>query len=283
MERIKSLLHNKSFWTRLITGIIFISVITVIFILGYTTMLVVLGIISLMGIWEVLRATKLLYTPFAVTAVIADILYYILIGFYDREYITLYMVFMFAIYAIANIIIYILKYPGYQLSELFGAFFSVFYIGVPLSFLYITRVHAWGAYLVWLAVWASWGADVFAYLGGMLFGTHRVFPLISPKKTREGCICGILGSGLLGFLYALCVHSTLTDFDLELLIFPLVCMLGSLIGMFGDLFASAIKRTVGIKDYSNLLPGHGGIMDRFDSIILVSPVIYAITIIMRFW
>lgn len=277
------LFRKKSFWTRTITGIIFIGVIAVIFILGYTTMLVVLGIISLMGIWELLRATKILYTPFAVTAFIADILFYVLIGFYDREYVTLYMVFLFAIFAIADIIIYILNYPKYSLTELFGSYFSVFYIGVTLSFLYITRVHAWGAYLVWLAVASSWGADVFAYLGGMLIGTHRVFPTISPKKTREGCICGILGAGLLGFLYALCVHWVLTDFSLELLIFPVVCMLGAVISLFGDLFASAIKRTVGIKDYSNILPGHGGILDRFDSIILVSPVIYAITILIRFW
>ena len=117
----------------------------------------------------------------------------------------------------------------------------------------------------------------------MLFGKHRIFPAISPKKTLEGCAGGVFGAGLLGFLYALCVKEYILDLNSELIIFPIVCMIGAVIGMFGDLFASAIKRNVGIKDYSNLLPGHGGVMDRFDSVILVSPVIYVITILIRLW
>ena len=280
-SRVSKLIHNKTFWQRVITGVILLAVLALIFILGYTVMLCVLGVLSLVGIWEFMKVHDLLWKPFAITAFLADIGYYIMIRFYDWPYMTLYMVFLFAIFAIADIIIFVLNYQKYTLNQLFASFFSVFYIGVSLSFLYLTRVHPWGAYLVWLAVFSSWGCDIFAYLSGMLFGKHRIFPTISPKKTLEGCAGGIVGSGLLGFLYALCVKGFILDLDSEMIIFPIVCMVGAVIGMFGDLFASAIKRNVGIKDYSNLFPGHGGVLDRFDSVILVSPVIYVITIIIR--
>jgi len=280
---LSKLLHKKSFWTRLSTGIVLVILLALIFILGYTVMLCVLGVLSLIGMWEFFRAQDLLWKPFAITAFIADAIYYILIRFYDGTNMALYMVFLFSIFAIADIMIYIIKYPDYTLNQLFSSYFSVFYIGVSLSFLYLTRVHPWGAYLVWLAIFSSWGCDIFAYLFGMLFGRHRLFPQISPKKTLEGCAGGIFGSGLLGFIYALCVQGYITDINSEAIIFPIVCMAGAVIGMFGDLFASAVKRSVGIKDYSRLLPGHGGILDRFDSVILVSPVIYVITILIRLW
>ena len=279
--RIANLIHKKSFRTRLITGIILVAILVLTFVIGYTFMLCVVGILSLMGMWEYFNAQQLLWKPFVYVSFIVDILYFVMIRFYASPYIALYMVFLFALYAIADIIIFILKYPAYTLQEMFASFFSVFYIGVTLSFLYLTRVSPWGAYFVWLAIIASWGCDIFAYLGGMLIGSHHVFKLISPKKTREGCICGVIGSGLVAFIYALCVKKYILDFNTELLVFPIVCMLASFIGMIGDLFASAIKRAADIKDYSHLLPGHGGILDRFDSVILVSPVIYLITILIR--
>jgi len=276
-----NLLHSRSFWTRAVTGISVCAVLALIFILGYTVMLCVLGILSLMGLWELFKAQGLLWKPFAITAIIVDVLYYILIRFFDRPYISLYMVFLFALFAITNIIIYVITYATSDLHDVFASFFGVFYVGVSLSFLYITRVHPWGAYLVWLAIISSWGCDVCAYLVGMLIGKHRIFPQISPKKTIEGCIGGIIGSGILAFVYAICVKGYILDLKNEMIIFPIVCMAGAVIGMFGDLFASAIKRKVGIKDYSSLLPGHGGILDRFDSVILVSPIIFVVTILIR--
>ena len=280
-QKISDLVKKKSFRERVITGIILVAVLVLIFVLGYTIMLCVVGVLSLVGIWEFLRAEKILGKPFAYTAFIADIIYYVLIRFYAEENIALYMVFLFSLFAISDIIIYVLNYTKYTLYDLFASYFSVFYIGVTLSFLYLTRVHPWGAYLVWLAICASWGSDIFAYLTGMLFGKHKAFPVISPKKTYEGCIGGIIGAGFLGFIYALCVRGYILDMDHELILFPIICMVGSIVGIFGDLFASCIKRNAGIKDFSRLLPGHGGILDRFDSVILVSPVIYAITILLR--
>ncbi len=277
------ILKNKSFITRAITSVIIFAFTVLAFVLGYTIMLCILGVLSLIGLWEFYRAQDILWKPFAICGFVADIFYYVLIRFYGNEYSALYLIFLLAMFVIAEMLIFILNYPKYSLQDVYMSFFGVFYVGVTLSFLYITRVHDWGAYLVWLAIWSSWGSDVFAYLGGMLFGKHRAFPDISPKKTYEGCLSGVIGAGILGFIWALIVQNIVPVTDNELIIFPIACMVGSVIGMVGDLFASAIKRSVGIKDYSNLFPGHGGVLDRFDSVIAVSPVIYVVTLLIRIW
>lgn len=115
----------------------------------------------------------------------------------------------------------------------------------------------------------SWGADTAAYFGGTFFGKHKLAPVVSPKKTYEGSFCGILGSVLLtvivGFIYS--ANSVKIDW-----VFVLVAaVVFAVIGMVGDLFTSQIKRDRGIKDYGNIMPGHGGVLDRFDSVLLISP------------
>ena len=282
-SKVQELIESKSFSTRLVTGIIVAAVVAIGFIFGYTIMLVFLGILSLIGLWEFYRANNLLWQPFAVTGFIADILYYILIRFYGSEYTTIYMVLLFAFYAIADIIIFVIKYPKYSLQSLFTSYFAVIYVGLLFSFLYLIRVHSWGAYLVWLAVIAAWGCDICAYLGGMILGKRKLFPVLSPKKTWEGCVSGVVGAGLFAFIYALIVSPIIESNRHDYLLFPLICMVAAVIGIFGDLFASAVKRQTGIKDYSSALPGHGGILDRFDSLIVIAPVVYAVTILIRYW
>ena len=100
-----------------------------------------------------------------------------------------------------------------------------------------------------------------------LLGKHKLIPKVSPKKTIEGSVGGILGSTL-----GCAVFGYIFKLDLTAMI--LIGSLGSIIAQFGDLFASSIKRYVGIKDYGKLIPGHGGILDRFDSVILVAPFVY---------
>lgn len=116
------------------------------------------------------------------------------------------------------------------------------------------------------------GADVFAYLGGSLFGKHKLMPKISPKKTVEGAISGLLGASGLGLLS---MYFTFGNSFMNIKTVFILIVVG-ILAEIGDLFASSIKREVGIKDYSDLLPGHGGILDRFDSLIFVA---YAISII----
>ena len=130
-----------------------------------------------------------------------------------------------------------------------------------------------GKYIVWLIFLCSWGCDTCAYLVGVMFGKHKMAPVLSPKKSIEGGIGGVVGAALLGFIYASVFVDQLT-IEKAKIIFPIVCAVGGIISQIGDLTASGIKRDHDIKDYSQLIPGHGGILDRFDSVIITAPIIF---------
>ena len=109
----------------------------------------------------------------------------------------------------------------------------------------------------------------------MLFGKHKLAPVLSPKKSIEGAVGGVVGAALLGAIYGAAVNSYMVMNNASLL-FAIICAVGAVISQFGDLIASGIKRQHGIKDYGKLIPGHGGILDRFDSVIFTAPLIYAL-------
>ena len=131
---------------------------------------------------------------------------------------------------------------------------------------------------VWIVIIAAFASDIFAYFTGYFFGKHKMAPVLSPKKTIEGAIGGLIGSSLLSWVFGLVFMKDMAWVCL------LLGLVGGLAGMAGDLTASAFKRRMGIKDYGNLIPGHGGIMDRFDSVIFVAPVVYyVICIVYGLW
>ncbi|MGL6106759.1 phosphatidate cytidylyltransferase [Romboutsia sp.] len=147
-------------------------------------------------------------------------------------------------------------------------FFGIVYVGMFLDFIVLTlNTFQFGKIYVWIIFIIAFMTDICAYFAGYLFGKHKLIPKVSPKKTIEGGIGGILGSTLGCILFGYI-------FNLDLTSMVIIGSLGSIVAQFGDLFASSIKRYVGIKDYGKLIPGHGGILDRFDSVILVAPFVY---------
>ena len=150
------------------------------------------------------------------------------------------------------------------------SFFGAAYTGLLLSGIVVVRTalpDPWGGVLVigiFLSIWAN---DSFAYLVGSKIGKHKMAPVLSPKKSIEGAVGGVVGAALLGVIYAAATQGKMAEY-------ALICAVGALISMVGDLAASAIKRNQNIKDYGKLIPGHGGILDRFDSVIITAPVIY---------
>lgn len=152
--------------------------------------------------------------------------------------------------------------------------FGILYIVLFTMFIPLLAGTENGKILIWYALIAAWGTDVFAFLIGNTFklGKHK-FSKISPKKSIEGCIAGLIGAVVVSFIYSLCINNFF-DFGMPYIKTLIVAILLSIVGQFGDFAASSIKRFVGIKDFSNLIPGHGGLLDRIDSLIFIAPFAY---------
>lgn len=158
------------------------------------------------------------------------------------------------------------------INDIAITFFGICYISLFLMFIPLIHSMEYGKFLVWFVLAAAWGTDIFAYLTGKAIGKHK-FSKISPNKTIEGCIGGIIGAIVFGvglaFAFNMIFH---TNFSyITILLIEIVL---SVVGQIGDFAASSIKRYVGIKDFSNLIPGHGGILDRLDSVIFIAPFAY---------
>lgn len=127
-----------------------------------------------------------------------------------------------------------------------------------------------GQFIVLLPLLAAWGADTCALFAGMAFGKHKLAPVVSPKKTVEGAVGGVVGGALLVLLASVLLNIFL---DLEMPVWTAVLLggAGAVLGEIGDLSFSVIKRQTGIKDYGHIFPGHGGVLDRFDSVLFVAP------------
>lgn len=175
---------------------------------------------------------------------------------------------------------YVAVFPKIRIEKVVAAFFAFLYAPVMLSFVYLTRMCPQGIYIVWLILISSWGCDTCAYLVGILIGKKKIFPVLSPKKSLEGCIGGVLGAALIGGLYGHFVVEPVFPDQTVAWIIAFICAASSVASQMGDLAASGIKRNHDVKDYGKLIPGHGGIMDRFDSMIVTAPVIYFLTILM---
>lgn len=149
--------------------------------------------------------------------------------------------------------------------------FGIIYIPYFLMFLTLTRQLEFGEYLVWYILLGAWVTDSFAYLVGTKFGKHK-FSKISPNKSIEGSIAGIIATAVAFGIYTQFLISRNVELNCAEMIF--IGIIVSIISQIGDLAASAIKRYCTIKDFGTIMPGHGGILDRFDSIIMISPFVY---------
>ena len=154
-----------------------------------------------------------------------------------------------------------------QLEDMTSTLLGIIYV-IFFSYHIVLIDQSQHRVLIWLVFLAAFGTDIMAYFTGMALGRHKLCPDLSPKKSIEGAVGGVLGSivfcGIFGWFV---MPEALT----ECLVIVLV---GSVFAQLGDLSASAFKRRMGIKDYGNLIPGHGGILDRFDSVLFTAPLVY---------
>lgn len=254
------------FKTRLLSGILLVAIALLTIISGGPVLFVTLLCVSMIGMQELYKVMKVREESFQVLEIagyLAAVLYYGAVYLdFDRYGM---MAVIFAL--ILLMFVYVFTYPRFRAEQIMAAYFGVIYVAVMLSFIYLTRNLPDGKFLVWLIFLCSWGCDTCAYCVGMLIGKHKMAPVLSPKKSVEGGVGGVAGAALLGVAYAAATNGPMMEY-------AVICGVGALISMVGDLAASAIKRNQGIKDYGKLIPGHGGILDRFDSVIFTAPVIY---------
>lgn len=176
------------------------------------------------------------------------------------------------LYGIFAVVMILIKHRELDL----GKIALIYGLPVPfaLAFYFLNSIISanGGIYYLLLLLNFSSVCDMGAYFTGVTMGKHKLCPEISPKKTVEGAIGGIVSSLIVTLIITLCFRNSIIN---QNIILPLILTVPfCVLGMMGDLFASVIKRAVGLKDYGNLIPGHGGIMDRVDSIIMLAPLMF---------
>lgn len=268
------------FWTRLASGVVLLALAISTFALGGIPLALILWAISMTAFRELTKALQcgVEKSRNALEWIgLAGITGYYLSMYFSGSH-TLLLMCIVGVF-LAVMFAYVITFPRYHANQVMAAFFSFFYGPVLLSFIYQTRMCPQGIYMVWMILISSWGCDTCAYAVGKLIGRKKVFPRLSPKKSLEGCIGGVLGAALLGWLYGLSFVERAFPEGKAWMI-AVICGIGAVMSMAGDLAASAIKRNHDIKDYGKLIPGHGGIMDRFDSVIVTAPMTYFLTILL---
>ena len=256
---------------RVISGICLVAITAPALYFGGWFLYALCLVISLVGNFELLRVAGLEKSPLGICAYVATIAYYMTMLSPDHRYSILVLVAAF----LAQMSVYVFTFPKYKAENVMWSFFGIIYVTVMLAYIYETRTLDNGVYLVWLIFVSSWGNDTFAYFTGVLIGKHKMAPVLSPKKSVEGAIGGIAGATILGIIYGSIVSTRMSEvIGSPVLTFAVASCVGAILAIVGDLAASAIKRNYNVKDYGKLIPGHGGILDRFDSVIFTAPIVY---------
>ena len=270
------------FWTRLASGIILLIIAIAAMFVGEWPLLLLLYGCSMVAFRELTKVLgcatdKKKFNALEVIGFLGVTCYYAAVYFsIDKVMLLMCIVGLF----LAEMFWYVMTFPKYKADQVVAAVFSYMYAPLLLSFVYLTRMSSEGEYLVWLILISSWGCDTCAYAVGKLIGKKKIFPKLSPKKSLEGCFGGVFGAALIGGLYGhFFVENVLPDQNVTWAI-AFICAVAAVMSMVGDLAASAIKRNHEIKDYGTLIPGHGGIMDRFDSMTVTAPMIYFLSLLM---
>lgn len=262
------------FITRLISGVIVLAIAVAAMLLGGNILFAFVALISLIGMTELYKTSGIEKEWPGYAGYLAAIIYeaVIWLGTPNGGLMAV------AVGVLLIMAVYVFTFPKYKADEIFCAISGIVYVTVLMSFIYQVRMLGDGLYIIPLIFICAWGNDTCAYCVGMLIGKHKMSPKLSPKKSIEGFVGGIAGAVIIGCIYGHFFGSQLTSLSSPVVACGIISGVGALIAVVGDLAASAIKRDKGIKDYGRLIPGHGGILDRFDSILFTAPVVYILAV-----
>lgn len=262
---------------RVITGLLGVVVLVVV-LFFYETLVfnAAVAVIAALAVFEILHSTRYVKNRFVL---FCAVLYGAAIPFYDRLQDSRSFFYVTILYIAVLLGALLACHQKTMFTEITTAAFVS--LVVPLGFgilIYIRDNTAHGLFLTLLACVAAWISDTAAYFVGRACGKHKLSPLISPHKTVEGAIGGVCFAVLFFLLFCWGYQSILagqgTEVEVSYLTAALIGAVSSMVGICGDLTASVIKRQTGIKDFGTIMPGHGGIMDRFDSFLFAAPALY---------
>ena len=265
--------------TALIFGIVFIGAMLLMNTIIFPAFV---ALLSAMAVWEIEKAVGLSNKMIAAASLAVSVA----IPFITHFGVSFSVAPFGCLYVVLTFTFMLLKFETTKFEQAVIALFASVCVPFSFSLMIVFRdIYKYfdgytkidGIFLLVLSFFAAWMTDIFAYFVGSKFGKHKLCPKISPKKSVEGAIGGVVGAVLLNTLL-LFIFKTFFFEGESILSYITVIVLSlilSVVSMFGDLAASTIKRNFGIKDFGKLLPGHGGIMDRFDSALFVMPVLYA--------
>ncbi len=265
--------------TRIITAVVAICILIPVLIFSYTPALpIMLALCSFIAIWEMMNCIGLkkayaLQVPLYIAAVGFPFLLRYATDAGEVRRVALVSCLVLALYFFA---VLTFSHGKYKLADIAVAFMTSFYIIAGFNAIQFLHDYQLGGRYVYLAVFiGAWVTDTFAYFCGMLFGRggkHKLIPDVSPKKTVEGSIGGTVFCILAMLLFGFIINQV-TEMHANYLVLAVAGLLASVVSQIGDLCMSVIKRTYGIKDYGKLFPGHGGVLDRFDSVLAVAIVL----------
>ena len=265
--------------TRIISGIIMGVIVACVLALGFLVQPIIItlavALIAAGAVYELIHNAAGIKSKIAVSGSIVFAFLYVVFSdnsVFVKPYYSLWLSpelvnSLLLIYFLFAVIIILKNHKDFDLGKIVSLFALPLPYAYAFSCLSSVIKHPDGIYYLLLLLNFSSVCDMGAYFVGVTMGKHKLCPNLSPKKTVEGAVGGIVSSVIVTVIISLCFAKSLV---IPMLLTIPFCVLG----MLGDLFASAIKRSVGLKDYSNLIPGHGGILDRVDSIIMIAPFLY---------
>ena len=259
---------------RITSGLLGFPLVLIILILGNNIVVdIALVVIALLAMNEYFNAVSKISKPVKWLGYLSC-LFIGVVNFIPNEYMGMSIALAIPIVLLILFIQVIATEMKTDFKDIAFTFIGIFYIVFFMTFVALIDGMYNGKILIWYIIIASWGTDICAFFVGMKFGKHK-FSKISPKKSVEGCIAGTVGAIILMLVYTYIVN-TFFGMNYSYFTIAVISLILSLIGQIGDFAASSIKRFVDIKDFSNLIPGHGGMLDRIDSLIFLAPFAYMI-------
>lgn len=269
--------------TRVISALVGLALLIFVLYLGSVTLGIVVSLIAAIGLYEFYNSVSKVKNIHPIKPIgLLSILPLLILGLQETNWFNIDLNIVTGISVCLIIFLsmafIVLQHKKYNIIDACVTAFGIVYVPFLMSFLILIRNFDNGIIFIWLIFIGAWGTDTMAYTFGRLFGKRKIVPEISKNKTLAGAIGGVLGCIALMIVFGI-ISNTYFDLKISYVLLALLGLFCGIVSQIGDWSASVIKRYVNVKDFGNIMPGHGGVLDRFDSILFVAPAVYFVLVL----